>query len=101
MAVETASDRASLLADFGVSCVWTPAVGSPIPITGIFDYEYQQVEAGGTQGFAMRAAKLLVRTADIPGVKDGTAISVEGVNHVVRIVMPDGTGMTELFLEVQ
>lgn len=101
MPIETASDRANLLADFGVPCVWTPTVGSPVTITGIFDYEYQQVEAGGTMGFAMRVAKLLVRSADVPGISDGAALTIEGGSYIVRIVMPDGTGMTELFLEAQ
>jgi hypothetical protein len=101
MPVETASDRAALLADFGVQCVWTPSGGDPATITGIFDNEYLQAEAGGTQGFAMRSAKVLVRTSDIPGAADGDAMTIDGNNYILRIVMPDGTGMTDLFLEAQ
>jgi len=96
MAVELAGDREILLADFGVTITWS---GSEI--TGIFDNMYTAEDVGGSIAFAMTQPKLLCRTADINGMAEGDVVVVEAVNYYVRIIMPDGTGMTELMLEKQ
>ena len=53
MAVESAADRLAMLADFGQSITYTAQGGSPSTITGIFDNDYAEVDAGGMVGFAM------------------------------------------------
>lgn len=94
MAVELAGDREILLADFGVTVSWTGT-----DFTAIFDNVYAAEDLGGSVSFAMTQPRLLCRTADVSGISEGTTVTVEAVNYYVRIIMPDGTGMTELALE--
>ena len=99
MPVETAADRAALLADFGETVIFNPASGSRKSITGVFDNVYEEVEAGGTVGVSMQQPRLFVRTADITGATEGDAITINDVDYTIRVVMSDGLGMTELQLE--
>jgi translation initiation factor 2 gamma subunit (eIF-2gamma) len=99
MAVETASDRAALLADFGEPVKYNPTSGSVKTITAIFDNIYEEVEAGGTVGVSMQQPRLFVRTDDITGATEGDAITVRNVAYTIRVIMSDGLGMTELVLE--
>lgn len=96
MAVEIANDRAILLADFGVTVTWGLNT-----FTAIFDNMYTAEDLGGSVAIAMTQPKLLCRTADINGMAEGDSITVESVNYYVRVIMPDGTGMSELMLEKQ
>lgn len=99
MPVETADDRALLLADFGVSATFTPAGGTGAAVTGIVDNDYEAVDAGGSVSFAVTRPRFVCRTADISGAAEGDALAIDGVTYTIRVVMPDGTGMTELMLE--
>lgn len=101
MAVETADDRSYFLMDFGVSATYTPVGGGSSTITVIFDNEYIPVETGGSIPFAMQQPKCLARTADLTGTIEGGSLVIGSVTYAIRIVMPDGTGMTELMLERQ
>lgn len=96
MAVEIADDRAILLADFGIDVTWDAAT-----FKAIFDNMYMAEDMGGSVAFAMTQPKLLCRTADISAMSEGATVTVESVNYSVRVIMPDGTGMTELMLEKQ
>ena len=60
MAVETNDDRTALLADFGVSATYTPTGGSASTITGIFDNDVQEVDAGGTATSRLRSLDFFV-----------------------------------------
>ena len=99
MPVETAEDRAALLADFGEDVKFNPASGSRKTVTGVFDNIYEEVEAGGTVGVSMQQPRLFVRTADIAGATEGDAITINDLDYTIRVVMSDGQGMTELALE--
>jgi len=99
MAVETADDRLVMLADFGEAATFTPAGGSSSAITVIFDNAYEAVDTGGGVSFAVRQPRVTARTADLPGVSEGDTLTIGGTAYVIRIVMPDGTGITELMLE--
>jgi hypothetical protein len=99
MPVETASDRAVFLADFGETVIFNPASGSRKTVTGIFDNIYEEVEAGGSVGVSMQQPRLFVRTSDIAGAKEGDVIIVNETNYTIRVIMSDGLGMTELALE--
>jgi hypothetical protein len=101
MTIESAADRAVFLTDFGEAVTFTPSGGSKRAIKGIFDHEYTAVDAGGGVPFAMQQPRLTCRTADVPGVADGDIFVVNSVSYVARIIMPDGTGMTEIMLEVE
>jgi hypothetical protein len=99
MPVETADDRLLMLADFGVTVSYTYADATVTSFTGIFDSDYQAVDAGGGVAFAMQQPRVTCRTADVSGALEGDTAVIEGVTYTVRVVMDDGTGITELTLE--
>ena len=101
MPVETAADRAIMIADFGESVTFAPQHSASYTVTGIFDMQYNAVDAGGSVEFAMSEPRLTVRTADVDGVIEGDEFIIRSLTYVVRIVMSDGTGITELALEAQ
>jgi hypothetical protein len=101
MAVETQDDRSYLLADFGVSATYTPVGGSATTITGIIDNAYEEVDSGGSVAFAMTRPRFTCRTADLAGISEGATMVVDGASYVIRVHMPDGTGISELMLEAQ
>lgn len=101
MAVETDVERAIMLADFGESVTYTPSGGSASTITGIFDKEYQAVDTGGEVAFAVEQPRLAVRTSDVASAAEGDSVVISGVNYIVRVVMNDGTGLTDFALEKQ
>lgn len=98
--VETAADRLALLSDFGVCARYTYADGRTRSIKVIFDNRYYQQESGGTVGAAILDPRFVCRTADIPGAAEGDQVRIDGTTYTVRIVMPDGTGMSEAQLEI-
>lgn len=99
MPVETADDRAAFVTDFGVVATYTPSGGSPSAIIVIFDNEFIPVDTGASVSFAMQQPKVLVVSSDVPNVAEGDALAIDGTTYIIRIVMSDGTGMTELMLE--
>lgn len=99
MAVETADDRLIMLADFGVAATFTPVGGAGSAITVIFDNEYQAVDTGGGVSFAVTQPRVTARTADVSGATEGATLAIGGVTYTIRVVMPDGTGITEMMLE--
>lgn len=101
MPVETAADRAIFVNsnDFGVTATLTS--GSNVTtISGIFDNEFVEVDAGGGVPFAMQQPRFAVRTADANVEEDDTLL-IAGVTYKIKVVQPDGTGMTNLILEKQ
>lgn len=106
MPVETTADRASMLSadEFGVTATFTHAGGSPAAITGIFDNDWLDLDLEGEVGVSSRSPRFLCRSADLDaagGANDGDSLVVAGVTYRIRIVKPDGTGVTELKLEKQ
>lgn len=113
MAVESAADRAAFLdpEEFGDRAVWTPQLGAPTIVFGIFDGEYVAVEIDSESGVAVTSTTpmLHVRTADLPGVQDGDGLRLETLlgepvwrseyRYTIREPQPDGTGMSMLKLE--
>lgn len=101
MPVETSSDRLLLVSDFGESVTFMPESGEDAVITAIFDNAYEAVDAGGTMQVQMVSPRLTVRTQDIPNIEEGDEFAIRNTIYVVRIIMDDGTGMSELALEVE
>lgn len=103
MAVESADDRSYFFAvdDFAVAATYTPAGGSASTVNGVFDNDFVEVDTGGSVTFAQQQATFMCRTADVSSAAEGDAITISGENYIVRIVQPDGTGMTNLILELQ
>jgi hypothetical protein len=102
MAVESAADRAIFLSanDFGQSATFTHST-TTTTIYGIFDNEYVEVDLGGQVNFASVQPKFLVRTADVSTAVEDDTIVTGGVTYKIKVVQPDGTGMTTLILEKQ
>ena len=45
--------------------------------------------------------RLTVRTADVPNIEHDDTFIVRGVLYDTAVIMPDGTGITEIALEEQ
>ena len=103
MAVETADDRSYFVSidDFGVTGTYTPAGGSASSVSGIFDTDFVEVDTGGSESFAQQQATFMCRTADVSDAAEGDSLMIGGETYIIRIVQPDGTGMTNLILELQ
>ena len=99
MTVETDSDRLEMLADFGVDATYTPDGGSASTVHGIFDNQWQGTDVGADVDVSTQLPRFLVREVDFPNVQEGDALTVGGVDYIIQVPMPDGTGMVELALE--
>lgn len=100
MAVETANDRAIMLADFGQLATFTHGA-TTTTITGIFDNDFIQVDMGGSVGVALQEPKFFVRSADVSSAVEDDTLVTDGVTYKIKVVQADGTGMTVLVLEKQ
>jgi len=101
MPVETPDDRLFMLQDFGVEARYKASGSGARTLLGIYDNAYEAVDAGGTVEFALQQPRFTCRTADVDDVAEGDTLTIDGQGYVVRVVMPDGTGVTELMLEKQ
>jgi len=104
MAVESASDRAFMLnvSDFGTTATYTLVAGSSSSIIGIFDNEFFEADPQGNVAYVSAQPRFLVQTSSLPATADfGDQIQISSTNFKVRIIQPDGTGMTTLVLEKQ
>jgi len=99
MPVETADERLILLADFGESITFMPKIGSEATITAIFDNQYTGLDAGGSVEVSMVQPRLTVRTSDVPNIDQDDTFIVRGTWYDIAVIMPDGTGITEIALE--
>ena len=92
-------DLDPLFADFGVDIRITPKVGMRYTLTGIFDiahYEYDDVSGVGLEG---RQPRLVCRSSDLHDPQHGDQVEVEGTTYRITNIQPDGTGVTELWLQ--
>jgi len=96
MAVESAADRAIF---FEVDDFATAATFGGGTVNGIFDNEFVEVDAGGGVGFALVQPRFQCRTQDVSSASEGDAITIDGTAYTIRVVQPDGTGITTLVLE--
>lgn len=95
MALDTASDRAAMLADFGTTAIWSHG-GTVATLTGIFDHPTRGYGggAGGAVESLAENASLYCAAASLPtGAAAGDSVLIAGRSYAVRALMPDGTGM--------
>ena len=94
MAVETESDRLTILSDFGVTA--DIVIDSSVrKVLGILDREYKDI--GGIESYY---PIFECRSSDVLGVSHGVPVSVgNDLFHVVSIE-DDREGMTQLILSV-
>ena len=102
MAVETADDRAIFLSadDFGTTVLYQDYLGNVSNVVGIFDNDFIEVDAGGGVGYALQQPRFVCRTADMPNAKENEILTINGLDDIIRVVQPDGTGMTTVVVEV-
>jgi len=101
--IETEIERAIFfdVDGFGSSATYTPSGGGPVSINGIFEDDYDQIDAGGSIGFAASSPTFQCSTADVSGAAEGDALIVGSASYIIRVVMDDGTGVTMMQLEAQ
>jgi len=93
-------DRMLMLQDFGEQVsANSPRIGQ-IRFMAIFDNDHQLV-AGQTVDFSTQEPRLTCKTSDVAGLKAGDTITVRNDVFHVAVIMPDGTGITEIILERQ
>ena len=97
--VESATDRSLLLVDFGEAGTWTPTSGSAATLTALFQREHEEIDTGGAVSIVMSHPRVTCRTADVSTAAEGDTFAIGGVTYTVRVVLDDGTGMTQLVLE--
>ena len=102
MAVETATERAIFVSidDFGTSATFTHS-GTSTTVSGIFDNDFVEVDAGGGIPFAMQQPRFLARTSDVSAAVEDDTLVISGTTYKIKVVQPEGTGMTNLILEKQ
>ena len=88
MTIETASDQAGYLAAFGESVT----VGGE-SVTGIFDYEYVEVNE-----VESKQPALTVLATDVTDAGHGDAVTVRGAGYTIISIQADGTGLVLLVL---
>lgn len=96
MSVETSLDRQKILKDFSKD-----VITSSKTIKGIFDNPHENLSAGGEVPFSIQECYVVVETADVTDVGQGSTLTILDSTYVVTDVQPDGTGMTTLMLEAQ
>jgi hypothetical protein len=102
MAVESADDRAIFvgLNDFGTSATFTHS-GTSATVSGIFDNDFVEVDAGGGVPFAMQQPRFVCRTSDVSNAVEDDTLVISAVTYKIKVRQDDGTGMTTLLLEKQ
>lgn len=68
-------------------------------ILAIFDKETVPVDAGGSVEVHQADPKLTCKTADVPSLAEGDALTINGVSYRAVSWIHDGTGITEIELE--
>jgi hypothetical protein len=101
MGVESAADLAVFfdLDDFGDAATYTPLVGSPSTVNGIFDEPQASRTVTEMMDVTIPAPQFVCRTSDVASAAEGDSITIRSVAYTVRVVMKDGTGVTTLMLE--
>jgi hypothetical protein len=102
MALNLNDDLVAMLSvdDFGVSATHINEFGVATTLEGIFDNSYSAVDSGmGSVTFADSNPTFTGRTVDFTEIKYGDKLEIGTVTWIIREIMPDGTGVTELTLE--
>ena len=99
--VETDIERTIFLNDFGVCAQLRRNGKARKTIKGIFDSEYTDIEIGGSVGFQTSSPRFVCKTSDLVDAQDADSLIVNGDLYFIRVIQPDGTGMTEIQLEKQ
>ena len=97
MAVESATDLSAIVNtdDFGTTATYDSS-----SISGIFDNEFVESDGGLEAGIGYTVTRFICKTTDVSGASFGDTITINSVAYKIREIRPDGTGMSELIIEV-
>jgi len=84
--------------DFVVDAIYTPQGGVASTIKVIYDREYIAVDTAGNVLMESRSPIAHCKNSDIPNVKHGDTLMIDGMTFYVTEIQPDGTGITRLIL---
>lgn len=97
MSVETANDRDTFLADFGVAATISGVSGT---VTGIFETRFVEAIVSGVPVSGYKPT-LFCASSDLTNVNDGAVVSIPGERKTFAVVdiQADGTGFSIVILE--
>jgi len=98
MAMDMSADNLAMLSSSEFGATSFTLKGNAI--AGIFDAAYYQV-VGIDGSVESTTPAVICQASDAVGVKHEDIAVIDGVTYYVVGIKPDGTGMTELALEVQ
>lgn len=88
---------------FGESAWYMPATTRPLPITGIFDEAYRDIDLAGGMGVSTTQPVLGVQLSQFPELPeqgDRLTIARTKETFIVKEVRPDGHGAAKLMLNL-
>jgi hypothetical protein len=86
----------------GSAITYTPGVGSPVTVQGVFDAAYVRADAGQA-GVSTASPAVFLRLSELPTDprEDSPTVTVGGVDYSVHEVEPDGLGGVRLLLHLE
>ena len=84
----------------GGAITYTPGVGAPVEVDGVFDAAHVHVDLG-EPGVSSQGPAVFLTLADLPSDPDldgAATVTVAGVTYTPHTVKPDGTGAVVLLL---
>lgn len=85
----------------GGKVVYTPGVGEPVELDGIFDASYERLPIGGDTGVSSRSPAVFVRLALLtsdPETDRSARVTVADAEYRIHEVQPDSLGGVVLLL---
>ena len=77
-----------------------PSGGSASSVSGVSDNNFLEGDPLSYVGVVSAQPRFICATVDLPnGAVAGDAITVDGTAYTVRVIRPEGTGVTTLVLE--
>lgn len=94
--VETASDRVSFLADFGVDATWTKRDTSTVAVRVIYDAIYSQPGDGSVVDYVATGISSV-----FTGVQVRETLTISGAVYSIVDIRHDTTGIVDMALDKQ
>jgi len=92
--------RRSAIGGLGTTVVYSPTVGDPFDLRGVWTEEYELLEGSGETAISTTTPALGVDVTDIPGGPNvGETLTKGGKTYEVRDMLTDGMGGKELILQ--
>lgn len=103
MPVESVADLSSMIDtdEFGAAATYTLSGGGVSTVNVIFDNEFIETDLQTGVEIASQNPHVMCITADLPtDAANGDTLVLGLIEYTVRVLQPDGTGISTLMLEV-